>query len=135
MVDKFPSDDKNLVEAISVTLENTCLFGEMLLHHPDMSYIILQRPKKSVAPGEWQDLINWCLKYTRYFYDRIIDGHSQTLLSLTDQEINPGNRLPNYANPYRARKEAAGGNGSGKKDGNKSRKKLKKGPQISRTEL
>lgn len=134
-VDKFPSDDKNLVEAISVTLENTCLFGEMILHHPDMSYIILQRPKRSVAPGEWQELLNWCLKYAQYFNGRIIDDNSQTLLSLLDQEINPENRLPNYTNPYRVKKETGNGSDNGKKDANKTKKKLRKGPQLSRTEL
>lgn len=129
MVDRFPAEDKLLVEAISVTLENTCLFGEMILHHPDMSYLILQRSRD----GEWRHLINWCLKFARHFYGRIIDENAQILLSLMEQEINPEQRSPNFVNPYRKAKEPPGAE---PKPTAKPKKKLKKGPQMSqRNEL
>lgn len=136
LADKFPSEDSHLVDAISVTLENTCLFGEMILHLPDMSYMILQRLKSVQSPsdGEWRDLINWCHRYSRHFFDRIIDQNSQRLLTLLEQEINPSKRLPNFVNPYRA-SEAVASEGKTGKSSSKPRKKLKKGPQMSRSDL
>lgn len=123
-VSKFPTQDARLVDAITVTLENTCLFGEIILHNPDISYRVLEsRP----AEPDWRDLINWCIKFTRQFNDRILDGKSQELLRLFEQEINPEKRTENFTNPYRAE-------GREKSDVTKKKtkkaKKLPRGPQM-----
>lgn len=135
MTDRFPAEDKSLVESISVTLENTCLFGEMILHHPDMSYLILQRARPGFADGEWRHLLNWCLRFVRHFNGRIIDDNAQMLLSLLYQEINPDKRQSNFVNPYRTAADKRGADTKAN-TASKSKKKLKKGPQMSqKTEL
>lgn len=103
-------------------MENTCLFGEIILHNPDISYRVLD--SQLLGPN-WKDLINWCIKYTRHFNDRIIDAKSQELLWLVDQEINPDKRTENFINPYR--------NAGQRKDTTKKKKKTKKiekGPRM-----
>ncbi|XP_031629115.1 coiled-coil domain-containing protein 134-like [Contarinia nasturtii] len=128
LVDKFPPKDVRLFDAITVTLENTCLFGEILIHNPDISYRMLE--SQQLGP-DWKELINWCIKYARQFNDRIIDDKSQELLWLIDQEINPEKRTENYINPYRSSVH--------QKDGTKKQKKAKKlerGPRmVSRDEF
>lgn len=122
MVDKFPSQDARLLDALTITLENTCVFGELILHNPDMSYRILE--SQTNGP-DWKELLNWCLKYTRQFNDRIIDAKSQELLWLTEQEINPEKRSNDFINPYRSR-----ANNKDKTKKKKPVKKLPKGPQM-----
>lgn len=122
MIDKFPSQDARLLDALTITLENTCVFGELILHNPDMSYRILESRKNGPA---WKELLNWCLKYTRQFNDRIIDAKSQELLWLTEQEVNPEKRTDDFINPYRNKADT--------KDKAKKKKaatKRPKGPQM-----
>lgn len=132
MADKFPAKDKRLISAITVTLENTCLFGEIILHVPDISYRILETRQKfpnDQSISQWRDLINWCLKYSKYFFDRIVDAKGQQLLTLLDQEINPEKRSVDFVNPYRDSSHA----GHAKNEHHKKPpKKLRKGPQLSR---
>lgn len=122
MVDEFPFKNAHLFEALTVTLENTCLFSELILHHPDISYRVLESRQDD---SNWRDLINWCIKYTRQFNDRIIDSGTQKLLWLSEQEINPEKRTENYINPYRNTVQTK--NNSMKK---KQTKKLAKGPRM-----
>lgn len=125
MVDKFPSNDVRLIDALTITLENVCLFGEIILHVPDISYRALEsRQNTDSTLPNWKDVVNWCIKYTRYFNDRIIDTKSQQLLWLMEQEINPEKRTANYTNPYRIAVEKQ----SHKKD--KKTKNIKKGPRL-----
>lgn len=124
VVSKFPTQDARLIDAITVTLENTCLFGEIILHNPDISYRVLE--SRQIGP-DWRDLINWCIKFTRHFNERILDAKSQELLWLAEQEINPEKRSENFINPYRNM-------GNEKVDVTKKKKKkakkLPKGPQM-----
>lgn len=127
MADKFPSHNARLVDAIFVKLENVCLFGEIILHAPDISYRILEsRQNKNTDPEvpHWKDLLNWGIKYARYFNERIIDTKSQQLLWLVEQEINPERRTANFVNPYRIATEKQ----AHKKE--KKPKTVKKGPKI-----
>lgn len=131
LADGFPTQNKTLIETVTVTLENTCLFGEVILHYPDMSYVILQRE----VVDDWRRLINWCLSFARPFYDRVIDDKSQTLLSLLEQEINPDKRRKDYVNPFRADADSTANTTKVKKP-KSAKKKLKRGPQMSKkTEL
>lgn len=125
MVSKFPTQDARLIDAITVTLENTCLFGEIILHNPDISYRVLE--SRQNVP-DWRDLINWCIKFTRQFNDRILDNKSQELLWLAEQEMNPEKRTENFVNPYRSSK--ADENADAAKKKKKKTKKLPKGPQM-----
>lgn len=129
-VDRYPAHNAKLAVAISVVLENTCLFGEIVLHMPDISYRVLNVLEDRLKMN-WKDLINWCLDESRHFNDRIIDKNSQALLSLINQEINPERRTEDYINPYRI------GNDVPKTPQKKKAKTVRKrGPQmISRNEL
>lgn len=125
MVDKFPLNDVRLIDALTITFENTCLFGEIILHLPDISYRALEsRQNADSTLPHWKDVVNWCIKYTRYFNDRIIDTESQQLLWLIEQEINPEKRTFDFENPYRIVTEKQ----SHKKD--KKTRSRTKGPQL-----
>lgn len=125
LMDKFPTQNAHLLDTITVTLENTCLFGEIIIHNPDISYRVLESQRNGPA---WKPLINWCIKYTRQFNDRIIDTNSQELLSLTEQEINPEKRSADFINPYRESNDIDSNKQSKKKK--KKAKKLPKGPKM-----
>lgn len=110
---------------MALTLENTCLFGDLVLHMPEMSYKVLKKHE------HWLELMNKCLAFTKYFYKTVVDSNTQKLLSLFDQEINPDKRSDDYVNPYYERTDS-----STLKDAKKLRKKIRKGPQLgSKTEL
>lgn len=131
MADKLPTKDKRLIDAITVLLDNVCLFGEIILHFPDISYRSLESDYATANEAsnavEWRALINWGQKYAKYFYDRIVDVKGQQLLSLLDQEINPERRTDDYINPYRHTDSVV----QSKKEHDKKRpKKFKKGPQL-----
>ncbi|XP_053659964.1 coiled-coil domain-containing protein 134-like [Anopheles marshallii] len=117
---------QELINALALFLENTCLFGEIVLHFPDMSYRIL----KSVS--DWRTLMTDALNYSKAFV-QILDDKSIELLSLLNQEINEDQRTPDYINPYR---ETAPSTESSK-DKQKKKSKPKKGPALSpaKTEL
>lgn len=131
MADKLPTKDKRLIDAITVLLDNVCLFGEIILHFPDISYRSLgsnyatANDESNVV--EWRALINWGLKHAKYYYDRIVDVKGQQLLSLLDQEINPERRTDDYINPYRDTESLTQSKNAYNK---KPPKKLKKGPQL-----
>lgn len=114
-----------LIDAVSLIVENTCLIGDMILHMPDMSDIILSKDK------DWKQILDWAIEFT-VSLDDVIDTKTQKMLSLLDQEINVEKRTNDYINPYR---EADPAIPSKRK---KQKKKLKRGPQLhsaTRTEL
>ena len=114
----FPKTETE-IEALALILENVCLFGDLVLHMPEMSYKILAKHKS------WKELINVELYFIQHFYKTIIDGKTQRMLSLLNQEINPEERSDNYINPYHT------------SDTNteqpikpKKKRKIRKGPQL-----
>lgn len=118
----FPKETES-VEALGRYLENTCFFGELILHLPDVSNRILKR-------YEWQNLLLQALSYSRGFVD-ILDQKSLELLGLLEQEIDESKRTDSYVNPYRKK-------ASEKKSPKPTKKKktsVKRGPQLSKTEL
>uniref|UniRef100_A0A182NRM8 NR LBD domain-containing protein n=1 Tax=Anopheles dirus TaxID=7168 RepID=A0A182NRM8_9DIPT len=109
-----------LINALAQFLENSCLFAEMVLHFPDMSYRIL----KNVS--DWRALMTDALIYTKTF-EQILDEKSIELLGLSNQEINEDQRTAEYVNPYREATQAT------KPTKKKSKSKPKKGPSLSAT--
>lgn len=124
--------DQRLINAVTVTLENICLFGELILHLPDISYRVLHSKYEpndiDSKKTHWRDLINWALAYSKNFYDRIVDKKSQQLLWLFEQEINPSKRTAEFMNPYRHQSDREHLKAEQKK---KPPKKLKKGPRLA----
>lgn len=120
----FPKTDVT-VDAMALMLENTCLFGDLVLHMPELSYKILKKHE------HWLELMNKCLEFSQHFFKTVVDNNTQKMLSLLDQEINPDKRSDDYVNPYYENAVS-----STTKDSKKLRKTFRKGPQLgSKTEL
>lgn len=117
------------VTALSSILENTALFGDIILHLPDITHRILR-----TQPG-WNSTIHWSLSFvnqTRH----LLNKSTITMFRLVEQELNITERDPGYFNPYRSVVHA----GQREKDLAKKKKsakkeKRKKGPQIAKIEL
>ncbi|XP_032671635.1 coiled-coil domain-containing protein 134-like [Odontomachus brunneus] len=131
----FP-EDTNVKEALSNILENTALFGDIILHLPDISHRILK------AQQSLNSTIHWSLNFanrTRY----LLDKSTITMIHLVEQELNITERDPNYFNRYRSaahvdeREDDSKATTATKKKKKQSAKrdKRKKGPQIAKIEL
>jgi hypothetical protein len=117
----FPTQNL-LIEALTLILENSCLFGDLVLHFPDQSSKILKESK------DWKETANWSIKFSSAF-GQILDSKSIEILSLFRQEIDENVRSNDYVNPYRQPMTETKGL-------KKQKKKLSKGPQLSgRNEL
>ncbi|GAB0088740.1 coiled-coil domain-containing protein 134 [Sergentomyia squamirostris] len=110
------------MESLFLLLENTCLFGDLLLHMPDISYKVLG--KKS----NWRRSIDYAWKTTMK-YEFVIDEKTTEMLELFNQEINEDKRSEDFVNPYRQKDSEKDRDDI--KSTKKPRKKLKRGPQLS----
>ncbi|XP_067010167.2 coiled-coil domain-containing protein 134 isoform X3 [Anabrus simplex] len=127
-ISSFPTDEK-VRDALANILENTALFGDILLHLPDISHRVLS------SKHEWQVILQWSLGFTNQ--SQLIDKQTRVLVGLVSMELNLTERHPNYVNPYkrqinnlnRVKEEVKTVNSSKKK------KEIKKGPRMSRVEL
>lgn len=119
----FPATNNSQFEALSSVLESTCLFADVILHLPEMSRKVLKR-----RPN-WKKTIDWALEFSKSL-DYITDEVTQKLLITLDYEINESKRPTNYRNPYYKQKIP-----ETNKDKKKTKKKLKKGPQMTKVEL
>lgn len=125
-----------LVVALSNILENTALFGDIILHLPDISHRILK------AQQSLNSTIHWSLNFanrTRH----LLDKSTITMIHLVEQELNITERDPNYFNRYRSAVHADEREDDSKTTTAKKKKKKqfakrdkrKKGPQIAKIEL
>lgn len=122
---EFPTNSTHL-EALFTVIENTCLFGDMVLHIPDMSYKILNRYKN------WKYIIDWSLDYTSNDEYEVLDQATNKMLMLFYEEINPDERNPDYINPYVNAEPPQ----QPKEPKKKTKKVLRRGPMLnSRHEL
>lgn len=119
----FPATNSSQFEALSSVLESTCLFADVILHLPEMSRTVLKK-----RPN-WKKTIDWALEFSQSLI-YITDDVTQKLLVTLDYEINESKRPTSYRNPYYKQKlpEIT-------KDKKKTKKKLKKGPQMTKIEL
>ncbi|XP_069704089.1 coiled-coil domain-containing protein 134-like [Periplaneta americana] len=119
----FPKDE-NVLDALSNILENTALFGEVLLRLPDIAHKILK------SKYEWDVMLHWSLGFVNQ--TQLLDKKTYILISLVSQELNITERDPNYVNPYRntvTQKTVQNlQNTTGKK---KRKKERQKGPRMS----
>ncbi|KAL6258333.1 hypothetical protein P5V15_010419 [Pogonomyrmex californicus] len=124
----FP-EDSNVKDALSSILENTALFGDIILHLPDITHRILKTQQG------WNSTIHWSLNFanqTRH----LLNKSTITMLHLVEQELNITERDPSYFNPYRSAAHAGRHEDIVKKKKKSARKeKRKKGPQIAKIEL
>jgi len=129
----FPTEQAQL-EALGNVLENTALFGDILLRLPDITYKVYSKS------NEWKLLARWSVSFCNE--TKVYDGTDSKLLNLMAQELRLVPRDPNYINPYRniAQKEDLKSEKSKQEDtslkkNKKKKEKKKRGPRLSHAEL
>ncbi|XP_076315780.1 coiled-coil domain-containing protein 134-like [Tachypleus tridentatus] len=111
-------------EALSQLLENTALFGEILLRLPDITHSILKKHK------DWLVLAQWTLGFANS--TGLYDTKTSELTYLMTQELNMTERDPNYINPYKMHsKKVVHHIPENVKKEEKKKKKTKRGPKLS----
>lgn len=125
----FPKDT-NVKDALSSILENTALFGDIILHLPDITHRIL-----TTRQG-WNPAIHWSLNFTNQMR-HLLNKSTITMIRLVEQELNITERDPSYFNPYRSVPHAGYQREDTVKKKKKSvkKEKRKKGPRIAKIEL
>lgn len=88
----FPTDE-TVLDALSNILENTALFGDIILHLPEISQKVL------ASNYGWLVLFQWSIGFANQ--TRLLDKQTTKLLQLVNMELNITERDPNFENPYR----------------------------------
>ncbi|XP_076446023.1 coiled-coil domain-containing protein 134-like [Babylonia areolata] len=128
--DEFPKNE-TIRESMSKVLENTALFGDMLLRLPKAVHEFYDRSR------EWQILMGWAFTFSNQ--SGVFEGPHDMLLSLMGQEAGLIPKSPNYINPFLAseeeEKQKVPVEVMPKKEKQKKAKKIPRGPRMSRTDL
>lgn len=127
--DDFPTNE-TVRESMSKVLENTALFGDMVLRMPTAVHEFYDKNR------EWQLLLAWSYGFCNE--SAVFEGPHQMMLNLMGQEVNLIRRSPDYFNPFLADEDAQEKvpvSVMPKKTKEKKTKKLQRGPRMSRTEL
>lgn len=113
---------------MSSILENTALFGDIILHLPDITHRILKTQQG------WNSTIHWSLNFTNQMR-HLLNKSTITMIHLVKQELNITERDPSYFNPYRSATHAGYHHEDTVKKKSVKKEKRKKGPQIAKIEL
>ncbi|KAI5744671.1 hypothetical protein M8J76_004306 [Diaphorina citri] len=121
---QFPEDEKTR-DALSNILENTSLFGDIVLYIPDIAQPILANH------NEYEVLLKWSLMFMNQ--TQLLDKKTVKQMSLVSQELNITDRNPDYVNPYRksAQKVAQSEPSTPAPKPKKKKKKLPRGPRLT----
>lgn len=122
-VSQFPVDG-NVKDALSNILENTALFGEIILRFPDIAAMVLK------TNNNWDILLQWSIAFSsqvRY----LLDKSTIKLLHLLSQELNHVERDPNYINPYRKVQKESSHEETKENKKKRKKKEIKKGPRLT----
>lgn len=123
-VSQFPKDE-NVKDALSNILENTALFGEIILRFPDIANLVLK------TNNNWDILLQWSIAFSNQV-KYLLDKSTIKLLYLVSQELNHIERDPNYVNPYRKIQQTnTMEETKEEKKRKKKRKEIKKGPRLT----
>lgn len=124
--DEFP-EDENVRDSVVLILENSCLFCDIALRLPDEIH------KRMKANKDLDLTLRWAVGYVKEWDS--LDESTLKLLHLCAQELNLVDRDSDYYNPYRIVKKAPKRFEDPPPPQKKERKKLKRGPKMSKTEL
>ncbi|KAL8589900.1 hypothetical protein ACOMHN_023987 [Nucella lapillus] len=127
--DEFPLNE-TIRESMSKVLENTALFGDMLLRMPQAVHEFYDKNR------EWQLLMSWA--YTFSNQSTVFEGPNKAMLNLLAQESGMIPKSPNYVNPFLASEEESKHKVPVDVVARKERQKkakIPRGPRMSRTEL
>lgn len=127
--ENFPEDENGKHELAQI-LENAAFLGDVLLRFPEDVWAIF------TSNPEWKAHFQWCLDFmTR---SRLVDEATERMMKLVMQELGLVERDENFVNPYRAQKKK-------KKQKRfeepppppkkKEKRKIKRGPRMSKGEL
>ncbi len=130
----LPSDE-TLREALALVVENTCLASDLLLRFPHFMH------KKLRSDQELDATYKWALGFTQEMAQSLLDSSAVKLMDLALQELGLIERSADYVNPYN--KEDPSKKKEPKKlkfadppaPKKKEKKKLSKGPRLSKSEL
>lgn len=128
----FPTEQAQL-EALANVLENTALFGDILLRLPNVTHEVYRKSK------EWELLARWSVSFCNE--TKVYDETDSKLLHLMAQELRLVPRDPNYINPYKKRAKKEQKNNENReqesisKKSTKKKDKKKRGPRLSHAEL
>ncbi|CAM1315319.1 CCDC134 (predicted) [Pycnogonum litorale] len=124
---EFPIN-KRSKEALAQILQNTAMFGEILLRLPDITHRIIDHETHK----EWLALIKWSIGFSQS--SLLFDSKTNEMMELVTQELGIKDKDPNYYNPYAEENKIKQKlDGFKFKDSKpiKKRKKVKKGPKLS----
>ena len=129
---KLPAEQKDK-SALALVLENTCLASDILLRFPD--YML----KKLHKNKEFDVLYKWGLGYINETVSYLMDDATKRLFYLAGQELQLGTENdPSYVNPYKKPKSEPKKimfTDTPPKNEKKPKKKIKKGPRMTKSEL
>ncbi|XP_059173810.1 coiled-coil domain-containing protein 134-like [Physella acuta] len=132
--DPFP-EDENVKEAFSKVLENTAMFGDLVLFMPEVVHSMYDKEK------EWQVLLAWCYGFSTQ--SAVYSGQFKAILNMMAQEANIIPKDKFFINPYLALTKLQNDltdkmkkkQEKEKKDAIKLKKKKERGPKLRKTEL
>lgn len=91
--DPFPTNEK-MRDAMSMIIENTVFFGDILLHLPDITHDLLKRNK------QWDLMARWGISFCND--TKVYEEAELKLLNLMAQELGIIEKDPDYVNPYKS---------------------------------
>ncbi|RUS82168.1 hypothetical protein EGW08_010050 [Elysia chlorotica] len=125
--DEFP-DDPETKEDLSKVLENTFMFGDLLLQRPKATHSVYDEHK------DWQDQLNWA--YNVCSKSGVFTVPEQQFLDLMAMEAGILPKDATFENPYLDDSEKPRKRFEEPKPKEKKKpKKSQRGPRLSRTEL
>ena len=108
-------------------LENTCLAADLLLRLPDEMAAYLQ------VNSKWDLVLRWAITFS--LQTGYLEENSVKLLDLASQEIGLSSKRPDYVNPYKKVKKPAKRFEDPPPEKKKERKKIQRGPKMSRSDF
>ncbi|XP_037285193.1 coiled-coil domain-containing protein 134 isoform X1 [Rhipicephalus microplus] len=123
----FPEDESTR-DALSQVLENTAFFGEIILRLPNIAHAVLNMNKAGAV------VLNWAIGFSNS--TELYDETTTKLINLVAQELGLVERDPNYHNPYAVKQAKSESPVPPTKPVPKmKKKKIQRGPRLSRAEL
>lgn len=126
-ISDFPINER-VRDSLSNILENTALFGEIVLRFPDIAQAVLK------TNNNWDVLLQWSIAFSNQV-KYLLDKSTVKLLNLVSQELNHIERDISYVNPYKKEDHVKIINEDILPVKRKKKKEIKKGPQLRNIEL
>jgi len=131
-IEELPKDTK-VKNALALVLENTCLASELLLNFPDYMHSFLTKNR------DFDAVFRWSLSFSHGIVTKsLVDEHTNKLYKLALMELGVLSKEDGYHNPYLQENEKPVKKldfADPPKPKKKEKKKLARGPRLSKSEL